>query len=191
MDCSSAEARDGLLIAAPVWRPVPQIPPASVTSSLIPTEHTGTDSTSLEMNWCNSSERVRSWILIAESREDTVCWHAAHPALGRSIVDESTDGLELSLQLDSPQVDLAFTLRDLSVVREAQQYPSMGHSDIELCLGKLDASRVSLHWGDEEDRQRCFLIVGSTARSSLRVSLSVEDADSLADAFGQILEDLP
>jgi hypothetical protein len=44
---------------------------------------------------------------------------------------------------------------------------------------------------DNEDFPRCFLVVGSQARSTFRVSLHVEDIQSLIEAFEQVVADIP
>src|SRR5260221_4985138 len=105
-------------------------------------------------------------------------------------LDESTDGLEWSLQLDGPQVYVHFPIRDPSIVRDALDYLRAGRSTSELRLGQLDSSSVSLFWDHEED-QRCFLIVTPKPQWTMRVTLSIQDTVMLADALEQILEDLP
>jgi hypothetical protein len=106
-------------------------------------------------------------------------------------LDESGEGTQWSLQLDGPQAYLAFAVDDLDLIAQAREYLRAGQARTEaLPLGQFGSASVSLHW-DNEDGQRCFLIVGPTARSALRLTLSAEDTKMLADAFDQIVEDLP
>lgn len=118
-------------------------------------------------------------------------------------IDESDCGDEWSMQLDGPQVYLAFQLRDLGVVSEVirlLQAPPYGaaRSDRQtstepneaVTLGKFGTAPVSLVW-DDEDFPRCFVIVGPDARSALRLSLGPEDIEMLLQAFQQVAEDLP
>lgn len=105
-------------------------------------------------------------------------------------LDESTDGTKWSLQLDGPQIYLAFAVEDLGVIGDALAYlRSVGNRDSQLTLGHFSSASVSLFW-DNEDNGRCFLIVGSRGRSTLRVSLTAEDTKMLAEALEQVLSDL-
>jgi hypothetical protein len=106
-------------------------------------------------------------------------------------LDESTDGTEWSLQLDGPQVYLAFSLRDLGVVRAAADYLRVSRMGTEaIPLGSFASGRVSLHW-DNEYPDRCFLIVSGFEGSAFRITLSAEDTRALSEALEQIQEDLP
>lgn len=106
-------------------------------------------------------------------------------------LDESPDGTAWSLQLDGPQVYLAFALRNLGVVAEALAYIRTGpRRSGGLTLGHFGSASVMLHW-DDEYSDRCFLIVGPQAQSTLRVSLSTRDTHSIAAALEQIVDDLP
>ncbi len=105
-------------------------------------------------------------------------------------LDESMDGTKWSLQLDGPQIYLAFAVEDLGVIGNALAYLRlMRNRDSQLTLGHFSSASVSLFW-DNEDNERCFLIVGPRARSTLRVSLQAEDTRMLAEALEQVLDDL-
>lgn len=105
-------------------------------------------------------------------------------------VDESTGGTEWSIQLDAPQIYLDFSLQELEAVRRARDYLRDRTRTGPLSLGRFDNAEVSLYW-DDEDFDRCFLIVGAKARGALRITLDVTDTDELAAALDQVIEDLP
>jgi hypothetical protein len=106
-------------------------------------------------------------------------------------LDESHDGTEWSLQLDGPRVYLTFALRDLQVIQSAIAYLRAKKNQTgAISLGHFESASVSLHW-DNEDIDRCFLIVGPNARSTLRLTLSADDTEMLADSLEQIREELP
>ena len=106
-------------------------------------------------------------------------------------LDEPLDGTEWSLQLDGPQFYLACEVRDLGVIRSAVDYlRSNRKRDDAMMLGRFDTACVSLH-RDNEDPERCFLIVGPSDRATMRLTLSTADTGMLAEALEQIQEDLP
>ena len=105
-------------------------------------------------------------------------------------LDESPDGTEWSMQLDGPAVYLAFAVRHPGVVREALDHLRSDRKPATaLPLGHFGPAGVSLH-RDDEDVARCFLVVGPTARSAVRVTLSADDVAMLIDALEQVLADL-
>jgi hypothetical protein len=103
-------------------------------------------------------------------------------------LDESPNGSNWSLQIDGPQVYVAFALRNPEVIRDTVNYLRCPRGSEALCLGQFDRSNVSLHW-DSENTTRCFLIVSSSG-SAVRVTLLAEDIASLLTAFEQVLADL-
>jgi hypothetical protein len=111
-------------------------------------------------------------------------------------VDESVDGSDLSMELENGPVYLFFKLQSLENVRQAFAYlrsgPDRSRRDDEqsLRLGHFGSSTVSLIW-DDEDPLRCFLVIGPSALSTLRLTLDGEDIRSLLAALEQVVEDLP
>lgn len=118
-------------------------------------------------------------------------------------VDEGSDGHELSLEIEGPQVYLVFRLRDLAVISEAiaflQQTPDAtnGKGDhpqrqrnvMELGLGQFGSVPVSLLW-DNEDFPRCFILVGPSTQSALRITFDSSDISMLIEALQQVAEDI-
>ncbi|MBN9117834.1 MAG: hypothetical protein J0I06_01470 [Planctomycetes bacterium] len=106
-------------------------------------------------------------------------------------LDESPDGVEWSLQLDGPQVYLAFSLRALAVIRAAANYLRASRTEAgPLQLGSFASGGVSLHW-DNECPDRCFLVVSGFEGSALRITLSTDDTRMLSEALEQVQVDLP
>jgi hypothetical protein len=107
-------------------------------------------------------------------------------------IDESLDrGDEWSVQLQGPQVYLAFRLRDLGVVAEVIRFLQVPQEPKEpLTLGTFGTAPVSLVW-DNEDFPRCFLKVGPDDHSAMHFSLGREDIEMLLEALQQVAEDLP
>ena len=106
-------------------------------------------------------------------------------------LDESSDRTVLLLQLDGPHVYLSCVIRELGVIRSAVEYLRANRDQGEgLPLGHFGSADVYLHW-DNEDFPRCFLIVGSTAHSAVRVTLLAADIAALVEALEQVLDDLP
>lgn len=106
-------------------------------------------------------------------------------------LDESSDGAEWSLQLDGPNAYFVIEVQDLAAIRMAAEYlraPRPGGKPAT--LGCFASNGVTFYW-DDEFTDRCFLIIGPSARAAMRLTLSAEDANSLADAFEQIAEELP
>jgi len=107
------------------------------------------------------------------------------------ILDESPDGAEWTLQLDSPNLYHVCALRNLQIVADARDYlRAAQHEPRALTLGQIGSAAVSLCW-DTEDAQRCFLVIGPVGTCTTRVSLSGKDTAMLTEALTQVLKDLP
>jgi hypothetical protein len=115
-------------------------------------------------------------------------------------VDESTDGKEWTLELDSPQVYLVIQLDDVNVISGALRFLETGsvasHSrsasddnDSIFLLGRFDSAPVSLVW-DNEDFPRCFVVIGPGERSTLRLSFYGEDLTMFVEALREVVRDL-
>lgn len=117
-------------------------------------------------------------------------------------LDESLDGKHWYLELDGPNSYLVLQLKNLQVIPAALTFFQSGlrrsqlkipagpeKGDRELCLGKFGAASVSLLWDDEEGL-RCYLVIGSRAHATLRLTLFMEDIEMLIDALGQATNDL-
>jgi len=116
-------------------------------------------------------------------------------------VDEALDREEWSLEIDGPQTYLVFQIRDLEIIPEAlrflqsglqsDQSPRRRQKDDEgaLPLGRFGSASVSLVW-DNEDFQRCFIVIGPGARSTARLSLGADDVRMLIEALRQVTKDL-
>jgi hypothetical protein len=117
-------------------------------------------------------------------------------------VDESLDRDEWSMELDGRNTYLVFQLQDLSVIPRVLQFLQSGaaakhapgrHDGEEggrLTLGRFGSEPVSLVW-DNEDFQRCFLVVGARGLSTLRLSLEAEEIPMLIEALSQVVAELP
>lgn len=118
-------------------------------------------------------------------------------------VDESFNGEEWSLEIDGPQTYLVFQLQDLQVIRSAldllQSRPlpaekrgshERSENESGLALGRFGSASVSLLW-DNEDFPRCFIVVDSKDRSTLRLSLEGEDLQKFIESLRQVVKGLP
>lgn len=114
-------------------------------------------------------------------------------------IDESLNHDEEWIgQIEGPNVYLTFQLNDIQVVSEVKNFLSQPphkssahqhqHSRPSMILGKFGQNPVSLVW-DEEDIERCFLVVSGNGQS-VRITLLQEDINMLKDAFSQVLADL-
>jgi hypothetical protein len=110
-------------------------------------------------------------------------------------VDQSLERDAWLLEIDGRQVYLVFDLQHPDLLGEALKFlqtsPQAGTCENrgEIVLGRFGSSPVSLV-RDNEDLNSCFLIVGPTAGSVLRVSFDETDIGMLIDALGQVVEDL-
>jgi hypothetical protein len=115
-------------------------------------------------------------------------------------VDESSDAEEWSMEIEGPGIYLVFQLQDPTIIPMAMRFLQTGlaenwgksqeRNERELHLGRFGSASVSFHW-DNEDVPRCFLIVGPKARSTLRLSLGVEDVTMLCEALDEIVKEPP
>lgn len=142
--------------------------------------------------------------------------HAKDPELGYGLlafgssgaweltIDESLDEDDKWLaEIEGPNTYLAFSLKDLGVVRDALAYlltrilksqnGPLSHSgpQLGLTLGRLGESTISLVWDNEPEFDRCFLIIGPAGDSVVRVSLVDNDIKMLTDAFQEVVDQLP
>src|SRR5260370_22711759 len=110
-------------------------------------------------------------------------------------VDESPDGTEWTLQLDSAQTYLVFRLADLAVIQDALDFLDAGlrldpkgreletlGDRGEFAFGRFGSASVSLRWDRGEDFRRCFLIVGHTPHSTLHLGLDTDDVRLIVEA---------
>ncbi len=118
-------------------------------------------------------------------------------------IDESLERTDQwSAELEGPNVYLVFQIQDLSVIAVALDFlrhrrsksggsdpMSRAEGDDSLTIGRFGQASVSLVWDDEE-RDRCFLVVGPKARSTLRLTFQGEDISMLIEALSQVVEDL-
>jgi hypothetical protein len=110
-------------------------------------------------------------------------------------VDESLEGDKWFLEIEGPRTYLVFQLRDLAVIpkllRFLQSGPGLDSPDEKaLGLGEFGAQSVCLSWENEEI-QRCFLIIGPNAGFCLRLTFEEEDIQMLREALVQVVEELP
>lgn len=114
-------------------------------------------------------------------------------------IDEVPDRDEWSVGIEGPRVYVSFQLRDLKRVRAALQFlktrlpsPHAARRDSEsdFTLGRFGSASVSLLW-DNEDFVRCFLLIGSRGRSTIRITLDEDDVRQLIEALSQTVKELP
>jgi hypothetical protein len=114
-------------------------------------------------------------------------------------VDESLERDEWSLEIEGPRAYLFFRLQGLGKVRDALLF-LQAHLEATGCeertkedallLGRFGSASVSLLW-DNEDFKRCFLLIGSKARSTVRFTLEEDDLKQIIEALGQVVSELP
>jgi hypothetical protein len=117
-------------------------------------------------------------------------------------IDESLDeegGWEA--ELEGPNIYLSFVLDDLHLIRAALEYlqskkavepKETGRKSATrggLTLGRIGESKITLIW-DDEDFDRCFIVVGPTGDSTIRLTLSGHDIKMLTGAFRKVIEQL-
>jgi len=118
-------------------------------------------------------------------------------------IDESLDQEDKwTAEIEGPNVYISFSIRDLKVIQEALGYlqrrdldrpgqtltsPSTSQGGVS--LGKFGSNSVILVW-DNEDFNRCFLVVGPRANSTMRLSLFGDDIGMLSKAFQEIVNEL-
>jgi hypothetical protein len=118
-------------------------------------------------------------------------------------IDESLDeDLKWEAELEGPNIYISYSFQDLKIVGVALEYlqsrildgrevvHGRSRSRNGLTLGKFGASRISLMW-DDEDFDRCFIIVGPSSNSSIRLSLIGGDIKKLIGAFQKVVGQLP
>jgi hypothetical protein len=111
-------------------------------------------------------------------------------------IDESSDREgEWFLDIEGPRVYLNFPVRDLGIVPQViafLQLPPAARStpNGSLTVGTFRDGPVTLVW-DDEDFPRCFVVIGTGANGTVRLSLHEEDIKMLLEAFRRAGEDLP
>lgn len=118
-------------------------------------------------------------------------------------IDESLDDdHEWEAEIEGPNIYISFSLKDLRVFRDALDYlqtrimrkedllPSGSMTQDGLTLGKFGASRILLIW-DNEDFDRCFLVIGATGHSTVRFNLSGDEIRAFAKALEKVVGQLP
>ena len=116
-------------------------------------------------------------------------------------VDEIADSKNWLLEIDSPRVYLTFELADLSVLERAiallnstlDRQNALGtHSFVpetdDVALGSVSWATVHL-LRDNEDFPRCFLVVDSGSRSTLRITLDEDSIRAFAEALVRATRD--
>ena len=113
-------------------------------------------------------------ITVAESFEENGVWEA---------------------EIEGPSIYVSFSFEDARMLGDALDYlttrisranqsPSNG-----ITLGKFGESKIMLIW-DNEDFDRCFLVVGPTNNSVIRFSLLDHDIKMLTKAFQNVVNQL-
>jgi hypothetical protein len=104
------------------------------------------------------------------------------------------------VEIEGPHVYVSCSIQDPHVLRDVRDFlqsreatpegsaASQPRSD-ELTLGKFGPSRIWLVW-DNEDFDRCFLIIGPTGDFTVRWTLLREEIRSLMDAIQAALDQL-
>jgi len=118
-------------------------------------------------------------------------------------IDESLNEEEgWEAELEGPNLYASFSLQNLDVIKNALEYlqtrilveHGASHEKTArregLTLGKFGESKVELIW-DDEDFERCFLVVGPAGGSVIRLSLFGRDIEMLTLAFRKVVEQLP
>jgi len=118
-------------------------------------------------------------------------------------IDETTVGeRRWFAQIEGPSVYLYFELPSPLMVGELFQFldrragvrngpraPGAVAKGESLSVGSFGQYSVRLAW-DDEFEDRCFVVIGPSATSTVRLTLVGEDAVMLARALGQAREDL-
>lgn len=112
-------------------------------------------------------------------------------------IDESLDrDREWEAEIEGPNLYVGFSLGDLQVLKDARDYLRSGRTPPGssprdgLTLGTFGASKVLLI-RDDEDFDRCFLVIGASGRSTVRLSLLGEDMKGLSQALEAAVARLP
>jgi len=105
-------------------------------------------------------------------------------------LDESLDGHEWLLQIESPRICVTLGIGDLAKINEVLSFLRSPRPFAALCVGQFDSSNISMQW-DDEGCERCCFILGPNDRSMLRIGLTLEDTVHLAHAFAQVAEGIP
>jgi hypothetical protein len=106
-------------------------------------------------------------------------------------IDESDNSEGWQIEIDSPHIYLTFQVADLAIIRrgvellqltltseDARRCHEFVRYRDEVALGYFNGTAVHL-LRDNEDFPRCFLVIGPTARSTLRLSLEEGDIPAL------------
>src|SRR4029077_1897334 len=101
---------------------------------------------------------------------------------------------EWEVEIEGPNFYITFPLKKLEILRDTLDYLQtriLGEKEMPhpksikqdgLTLGKFGASKITLIW-DDEDFDRCFLIIGGTGNSTIRLSLFGNEIKELSKAF--------
>lgn len=119
------------------------------------------------------------------------CWDVA--------IDESTcHDDEWIAEIEGPQVYLTFQLKEIAVVSKVIDYLGQHRSEngttkrrisSPVTLGKFGHATISLTW-DNEETERCFLVIGARGRSTIRITLLHDDIQMLREAFQDLKSEL-
>ena len=117
-------------------------------------------------------------------------------------VDEIADSKNWLLEIDSPRVYLTFELADLSVLERAiallnstlDRQNALGTRSFvpetdDVALGSVSWATVHL-LRDNEVFPRCFLVVDSGSRSTLRITLDEDSIRAFAEALVEATQSL-
>jgi hypothetical protein len=114
-------------------------------------------------------------------------------------IDETHDGDAWNMQIDGPQVYLGFALSDLQAITNLYGYLLAGLQPDQangkrysngITMGKLGSMTVRIIQ-DDEFATRWFIVINGKADAVVRFTLDAADAEMLADALKQVIEDLP
>ena len=118
-------------------------------------------------------------------------------------VDEALHRDEWWMEIEGRQTYLTFQLDDLGGIPQVLRFLQAGpppkqtpgrHEGEEdggtIIVGRFGADPVSLLW-DNEDFQRCFLVIIAKGGSALRLSLEADDIPMFIEALSRVVAQLP
>jgi hypothetical protein len=117
-------------------------------------------------------------------------------------IDETISGAATWFaQIEGPQVYIYFEIPSPKIIDQTIGFIER-HTDPDqplplgsatqcgsLRLGSFGRSPVALVW-DDEDRNRCFFVIGRTVQPMIRITLLDGDLDEFTQALRQVREDL-
>jgi len=117
-------------------------------------------------------------------------------------VDETISGAaKWFAQIEGPRVDIYFEIPSPKMIDQTIGFierhmdadrllpPGSATQSRSLRLGTFGRSPVALVW-DDEDRNRCFFVIGRSVQPMIRITLLDGDLDEFTQALRQVREDL-